>query len=277
LGAGLSIAGYRVALMVAGAGTFILADRVGFGAAYATIAGVAVVGLAATLVAHESTLPVERPRDLHAAMILPFRAFFQRRHAVALLALVCLYKLGDAAAGRLGIAFFVRALDFSLTEVGAIYKGLGIAITLPGGIFGGILMFRWGLYRSLMIFAVLQAISNLGFLVLALVAKSYVMTVIVIALENFSGGMGTAALVALLMAICDQRYTATQFALLTGAASLGRVFVGPPAGLFVEMWGWSIFFGATVLIALPGIILLRRLRETIIGFDTAITRHASSR
>jgi MFS transporter, PAT family, beta-lactamase induction signal transducer AmpG len=270
LGAGMSVAGYRIATVVSGAGALVLADRVGFNATYSAIAVVAFVGLAVSLVADEPTAPAETPRDLLAALIQPLQAFFQRRHAVALLLLVGLYKLGDAAAGGLTITFLIRALDFSLTEVGAIYKGLSIGTSLLGGIFGGALMFRWGLYRSLMVFAVLQALTNVGFVGLAVAGKSYVTMILVVALENVSGGMGTAALVALLMAICDRRYTATQFALLTGVASLGRVLSGPPSGYFVDAYGWANFFGATVMIALPGIFLLRRLRPTLDGLDAAV-------
>jgi PAT family beta-lactamase induction signal transducer AmpG len=271
MGAGLSVAGYKIATVVSGAGAFVLADQVGFSATYAAIAAVAVVGIVATFVAREPSAPAAIPRTMSEALIRPFVAFFQRPDAIALLALVCLYKLGDAAAGRLSIAFFVRALDFSLTEVGALYKGLGIAASLFGGVSGGALMFRWGLYRSLLVFAVLQALTNFGFMLLAIGGKSYVMMIAVVGLENLCGGMGTAALVALLIAICDRRYTATQFALLTGAASLGRVLSGPPAGYFVNDYGWAIFFCATVIVALPSIMLLRRLKATIDGLDSPIT------
>ena len=197
----------------------------------------------------------------------PFVAFFKRPDAVALLALVFLYKLGDAAAARLTVTFFVRALEFNLTEVGALYKGLGITASLVGGILGGAVMMRWGLYRPLVVFALLQGLTNVGFMLLAMGGKSYVMMVIVVTLENLSGGMGTAALVALLIAICDQRYTATQFALLSGTASLGRVLSGPPAGFFVDAYGWAIFFAATILLVLPSVMLLRYLRGTIDKLD----------
>ncbi len=277
IGAGLSVAGYKIAMVVSGAGAFVLADRIGFNATYAAIAVVMTIGVAATLIAREPRSPVAIPQSIGDALVRPFVAFFQRRDALALLALVFLYKLGDASAGRLSVAFFVRALDFSLAEVGAIYKGLGIVASLLGGIFGGTLMIRWGLYRSLLVFAVIQALTNFGFLVLAISGKSYATMVIVVALENLSGGMGTAALVALLIAICDRRYTATQFALLTAAASLGRVLSGPPAGYFVDAYGWVSFFGATVIVALPSLVLLRHLRNTIVAFDVAVAETRDAR
>ena len=267
LGAGLSVAGYRIATIVSGAGAYLLADQVGFNATYAALAVVAVIGLFATIMAPEPSAPVGLPRTMGEVFIEPFRAFFQRPEALALIALVCLYKLGDAAAGRLTTAFFVRHLEFSLTEIGVFYKGVGITASLLGGVFGGVLMLRWGLYRSLLTFAVVQALTNVGFMLLAISGKSYAAMITVVALENVSGGMGTAAFVALLIAICDRRYTATQFALLTGAASVGRVLSGPPAGYFVDAFGWVSFFGVTVVIALPSIIVVQALRARIDSYD----------
>ncbi len=271
LGAGVSVAGYRIATIVSGAGAYLLADQIGFNATYAALAAVAVIGLLATIMAPEPRAPAESPRTMGEVFIGPFQAFFRRPEALALIALVCLYKLGDAAAGRLTTAFFVRHLEFSLTEIGVFYKGVGLTASLLGGVFGGALMLHWGLYRSLLIFAVIQALTNVGFMVLAISGKSYVTMMTVVALENVSGGMGTAAFVALLIAICDRRYTATQFALLTGAASIGRILSGPPAGYFVDAFGWVSFFGVTVVIALPSIMVLQRLRATINEYDAAFS------
>ena len=122
-------------------------------------------------------------------------------------------------------------------------------------------MVRLGLFRALLLFGSLQAVSNLSFMVLAWTGKSYLVMVSAVAFENLSGGMGTAAFVALLMSLCDHRYTATQFALLSALAALGRVFVGPPSGYLVETVGWVVFFFITFLAALPGLGLLWRLRE----------------
>ena len=128
-------------------------------------------------------------------------------------------------------------------------------------------MYRLGLYRSLLIFAWLQAVTNLGFCVLAVIGNSYVALVAVIGLENLTGGMGTAAFVALLMAACDRRYTATQYAMLTAVASLGRVFAGPPSGLLVESIGWPVFFFFTFLVALPAIAILIARRTLVESLD----------
>lgn len=267
IGAGVSVAGYRIATVVSGAGAFVFADRYGFNATYAAAAVILSSGMVAALAAREPRVAGGAPRDLQSAAIEPFRAFLRREDALAFVALIILYKLGDAAAGRLGVTFLVRALGFGLSEIAALYKGLGFAASLAGGVVGGMCVIRWGLYRSLLAFAVLQAITNFGFVVLALAGPSAALLLVVVALENLSGGMGTAAFVALLMALCDSRYTATQFALLTGLASIGRVLSGPLAGATVEAFGWVPFYIATAIVAVPAIALLGRLRAAIQRLD----------
>ena len=139
--------------------------------------------------------------------------------------------------------------------------------SIAGALYGGAMMVRLGLYRALMLFAWLQAFTNLGFALLAVTGKSYLAMVAVVGLENLAGGMGTAAYLALLMSICDRRYTATQFALLSAVASLGRVFAGPPAGYMVESVGWLIFFVMTFALALPAIVILKRRRALLESLD----------
>jgi hypothetical protein len=170
-----------------------------------------------------------------------------------LLLLIVLYKLGDAFAGSLTTAFLIRGVGFTPTDVGAINKGLGLAATIFGALFGGMLMVKLRLYRALMAFGILQAVSNLSFMWLAAVGKSYPIMVLAVAFENLAGGMGTAAFVALLMAMCDLRYSATQYALLSALAAIGRVYVGPAAGYIVDAAGWTQFFFITFLAALPGL------------------------
>jgi MFS family permease len=196
-------------------------------------------------------------------VVKPFAEFFSRDGAVALLVLVVLYKLGDAFAGNLTTTFLLRGPGFSLTEIGAINKGLGLAATIFGALAGGALMAKMRLYRALLLFGGLQAITNLGFMLLAASGKSYALMVTVIGLENLCGGMGTAAYVALLMALCDRRFSATQYALLSALSAVGRVYVGPAAGYMVVAFGWTQFFFFTFLIALPGLGLLIWMRHRI--------------
>lgn len=261
-GASVFVAGYRIAMLVSGGGALILADYLGFETTYLIMAALMLVGIATAVIAPEP-LAEKGPETLGAAYREPFAEFLRRRGALALLALIVLYKLGDAFAGTLTTAFLIRGAGFELAEVGAIYKGFGILVTIFGGLFGGAIMLRLGLYRSLMVFGILQAVTNLGFMVLSAAGKHYLMMVAVIGLENFAGGMGTAAFVAFLMSLCDHRYTATQYAMLSALAAVGRVFVGPPAGVLVAAVDWTWFFFWTFVLALPGLIVLGMLRSRI--------------
>jgi PAT family beta-lactamase induction signal transducer AmpG len=267
-GAAVSVLGYRLAMLVSGAGALILADQgLGWHLTYWIMAALMTVGMAATWLAVEPEPRGAAPKTLDEAVMKPFAEFFARRGALALLALVVLYKLGDAFAGNLTTTFLLRGPGFSLTEVGAINKGFGLAATIVGALAGGALMAKMRLYRALLFFGVLQAVTNLGFLLLSTAGKNYELMVAVVGLENLCGGMGTAAYVALLMALCDRRFSATQYALLSALSAVGRVYVGPAAGYLVAAAGWTQFFFFTFVIALPGLALLMALRERIEALD----------
>ena len=154
-------------------------------------------------------------------MVEPFREFFSRRGAIDMLLLIVLYKLGDAFAGALSTTFLLRGAGFSATEVGTVNKVLGLAATIIGALAGGSIMTRWGLYRSLMAFGLLQAVSNLGYWLIAVSPKNLYLMGLAVGVENLLGGLGTASFVALLMAMCRQRFSATQFALLSALAAVG--------------------------------------------------------
>jgi PAT family beta-lactamase induction signal transducer AmpG len=225
------------------------------------------VGVAAVWAAQEPEAPERSPHTLAAAVREPLSEYFGRDGAWLLLALIVLYKLGDAFAGSLTTSFLLRGAGFSLTDVGIANKWLGVGATLLGLLAGGALMARLRLYRALLVFGILQALTNLGFMLLALAGKSYALMIVVVAAENLCGGMGTAAFVALLIAMCDRRYSATQYALLSALAAVGRVYVGPGAGYLVAALGWAPFFWFTFLIALPGIAMLAWQRGRIEALD----------
>lgn len=193
----------------------------------------------------------------------PWDAFFARRHALALLAFIVLYKLGDAFAGSLTTAFLIRGAGFSATEVGAVNKVWGLAATILGALAGGALLSRVSLYRALMWFGILQAISNFAYLLLAITPKSLATMASAVAVENLCGGLGTAAFVAFMMALTDARFSAAQYALLSALSAVGRVYVGPTAGVMVEAFGWPTFFMFSVAAALPGLVLLWWLRHAV--------------
>jgi PAT family beta-lactamase induction signal transducer AmpG len=260
--------GAAALVLVAGSG-FIPA--LGWKNTYLVMAGLMVVASLVTLWGKEPDVQVKPPRTLQEAVLEPLREFFSRPGAWVLLVLVILYKLGDAFAGSLTTAFLLRGVGFPLDVVGYVNKGMGLAATIAGALFGGAIMVKLGLYRALMVFGVLQALSNLGFMALAYVGKSYPMMVFAVGFENLTGGMGTAAFVALMMALCDRRFTATQYALISALSAFGRVYVGPAAGYATDPkqlgLAWTTFFFLTFLVALPGLVLLAWKRATIEALD----------
>ncbi|GCL64679.1 AmpG family muropeptide MFS transporter [Pseudaquabacterium pictum] len=213
-------------------------------------------------------------------------SYFAQPGAAAFLAFIVLYKLGDAFAGALMTPFLLKTMAFSSAEVGVVNKIIGLWLTLGGALLGGLLMLRLGLWRSLLLFGVLQAASNLGFWWLATQGKGSLPGLVipafdlgfvslaqptqvdggllmVIAVENLSGGMGTAAFLAFLMSLTQQRFTATQFAMLSAFASVGRVWVGPLAGVLAESIGWPTFFIVSTVVALPALAMLWWMRAAV--------------
>jgi PAT family beta-lactamase induction signal transducer AmpG len=219
-------------------------------------------GVVTILVSPEPSEPSAPPASLAEAVGGPLKEFFMRPGVIGLLALIVLYKVGDAVAASLQTAFLIGGMGFSVSEVGYV-KGLGIGATLAGALVGGLAMAKMGMVRSLLLFGLLQAVSNLGFMWLAWMGKSYIALTTSILVENVTGGMGTAAFVALIMSLCNHRYTATQFALLSSLEALGRVFSGRPSAELVAMVGWAQFFLWSFLIALPGIWLVWALRAQL--------------
>jgi PAT family beta-lactamase induction signal transducer AmpG len=273
----LTVVGYRIAMLVSGALALALVagdawlPALGWRNTYLLMAGLMGVGLVATLLAKEPPPVAPPPRTMREAFVEPLREFLSRQGALWLLLLLILYKLGDAFAGALTTAFLLRGVGFSLADVAYVNKGMGLAATIVGALLGGAIMVRLDLYRSLMAFGILQAVSNLTFMWLAAAGKSYPVMIVAIGFENLSGGMGTVAFVALLMALCDHRFTATQYALLSALAAFGRVYVGPAAGFATDPrylgLGWSTFFFLTFVVALPGLLLLAWKRRTIEALD----------
>ncbi len=221
--------------------------------------------------------------------------YFSHRGAAAMLVLIVFYKLGDAFAGALLTPFLLKGVGFAAAEVGVVNKVIGLWLTIGGALLGGALMIKLGLWRALLLFGVLQMASNLGFWWLAEGGRGLIGAallpafdwgfvklaqptpvdgglLVVVVLENLSGGMGTAAFVALLMSLCSQRYTATQFALLSAFASVGRVWVGPLAGVLAETIGWPTFFIVSTVFALPALVMLWWLRAPIQALDGAPAR-----
>jgi PAT family beta-lactamase induction signal transducer AmpG len=266
-GAAVAVMGYRIALIISGSFALILSDQIGWQNTYLVMAAIMGLGFLSTLLAPEPPQTISPPRTINEAVIGPLKDYFSRPSAISFLLLVILYKLADAYAASLLTAFLIKGIGFSATDVGAINKGLGLVSTIIGALLGGSLMVKLGLYRSLLWFGVVQAATILAFSALAVAGKSYGMLVFAVMFENFGSGMGTAAFLALLMTMCNHRFSATQYALLSSLAAMGGIVIAPSSGFLAELVGWPIFFLISAAIAIPGLLLLWKLKDNIIELE----------
>jgi PAT family beta-lactamase induction signal transducer AmpG len=263
IGAAVGVFGYRIATLVSGALALILADHIGWQVTYFFMAIIMTLTMTVSWLSPEPAMPARTPQTLREAVVAPLQDFFARPGAMSLLALVLFYKLGDALAGTLTTVFLIRGVGFSPTDVGVVNKGLGLVALLGGALGGGVLLARLSLARAMMFFGILQAVSNLSFAWLAWAGKSYPLLVFAVGFENFASGMGTAAFVAFAMALCHKSFSATQYALLSALASLGRILFGPTTGAIVAATDWGTFFVFTFFAALPGLALVWAMRSQI--------------
>ena len=255
LGSSLYIYGYRIGMWLAGGGGLILADHMPFSRVYFIMALCMLVGVLTTLFAPEPKVDVQPPRTMKEAVLDPLRDYFRRNEALWILAFILLFKIGDTMAAAITTPFYLD-IGFTKTEIGTVVKVFGSWAMIIGAVLGGVIMLRLGINRSLWIFGVLQALSTAGFALLARIGYSIPMLSGVIAFENLSSGMGTAAFVAFMASITNKKFTATQYALLTSIMGLPRVVASAPTGFMAKHMGWEIFFIFCALIAIPGILLL---------------------
>lgn len=258
LGSSMYIYGYRMGMLLASGGGLILADVLPWKHVYLIMAGCMVPGLVTTLLTSEPIQEAGSPKTLRQAVIDPMTEYFSRSGALWVLAFVLLYKIGDTMASAMTMPFYLE-LGFTKTEIGAVVKIFGTWAIIGGAILGGILMLRLGIRRSLWIFGVLQAISTACFVLLATVGSRVGLLAGVIAFENISSGMGTAAFSAFMASITNKRFTATQYALLTSLMAFPRVLASAPTGIMAKHLGWPSFFVLCTLAAVPGLMLLMRI------------------
>ncbi len=256
LGSALYVNGYRVGMLLAGSGGLILADHFSFAQVYLVMAGSLVVGVVTTLLCREPEVAEGTPKTFKEAVIQPFAEYFSRDRALIILLFILLYKIGDQMASTMTIPFYLD-IGFSMTEIGVIANMFGFWATIAGGLLGGIILLRLGIIPCLMFFGILQALSTLGFSLLAIIGKSLSGLAAVIAFENLASGMGTAVYVAYMASLTNKKFTATQYALLTSLMGIPRVFASAPTGFMVEAMGWVWFFLFCALLAIPGLILIR--------------------
>ncbi len=264
LGSAMYVNGYRIGLLVAGAGGLILAGSYSYETMYLLMAVVMAACIVVSLAAPEPLLPAGRPATLAEAVFLPFRDYFTRDGAWLALAFILLYKLGDTMASSMTTPFYLER-GYSEAEIGTVVKLFGFWATITGGTLGGVWILRIGMRRALWLFGLGQMLSTLGFVVLTGVEPTAAALATVVAIENFTAGLGTAAFVGFMASLTDRRFTATQYALLSSLMGVPRVIASAPTGWLAEWLGWPGFFLMCTLIAIPGLLLLRwiaRLAES---------------
>lgn len=258
--------GYRTSAWLASAFALIVAQYFGWRPAFLILAGVMLLFCLVTIFAPEPEHHTQPPRSLSDSVATPLKELLAGPGAAALLVVVLLFKVGDAFAMKLFTPFMMDT-GFSKAEIALIVKTLFTASALVGSVLGGILMVRLGLLRSMLIFGVSQAVSNLLYCVLAATGKSYGIMVAAVAIEHVAGAMGNIALVALIMALCDVRYSAFQYALLSSIALLPRYSLGYPAGWVADHGGWFVYYIVSFIIALPGLAVVWLMRSRIHALD----------
>ncbi len=258
MGSSLYINGYRLGMMLSSGGGLILADRMAWSSVYLIMAVFMVPCLVVTLLAPEPDMPLGKPRTLKAAVIEPLSEYFHRQNSLLILAFILCYKIGDSMASAMTIPFYLD-IGFTKTQIGAVVKLFGTGAVIGGALFGGVLMLKIGINRSLWVFGVLQALSTACFAILAKVGPSLNALAGVIAFENVSSGMGTAAFVAYMASLTNKKFTATQYALLTSLMAFPRVLASAPTGFLAKHLGWMEFFIFCALIALPGMLMLQKI------------------
>lgn len=261
--------GYRIATIIASVMALLLVNYLGWKIVFFLMATIMLGAAAITLLLTQepSQQSLHPPTTLQQAMLLPLQDFWQRPKIIAILLFIMLYKLAEAFTLSLASKFLID-LGFSLTNIGTIYRGVGIAATLLGTFCAGWMMLRISLFAALWWFGIIQTLSNLTFAWLAMVGKNLSVLTITVFSENFCSGLATVAFLALLMSLCNKRFTATQYALLSAVSTIGRTYIGPIAGQLAEYLqvslhhsNWAIFYCCSLFTAIPSLIILYYLRN----------------
>ena len=264
LGNAIHVNAYRIAGLVPGSLSLILADHLPWSQVFVITAAFMIPGLAMTLLVKEPLAAAGTPRTLRDAVVEPFREFFGRhgvQSALLVLAFLFFYKLGDSLCTALATPFYLD-MGYSKTEIGVIAKNAGLWPMVIGGILGGIWMLKLGINRALWIFGVVQFVTILGFVWMAWLGPGestparLVVLATVIAGEAIGAGLGTTAFVAFMARSTHPAYTATQLALFTSLMAVPRTFINASAGWLVEYFGWFDFFMLCGVLAVPGMLLL---------------------
>jgi len=260
VGSGMSQYGWRIGAAAAGALALVLAARFGWAAAYFACAVFALPAMLVGLVMGEPARHREpaKPRGVIEAIVAyfsPLVEFVKREGALVVLLFVLVHKIGDTLA-NLTLRLLFQDLGFTNDEVAFYDVGVGFVALLIGIFLGGIIYAQLGMKRSVLISLVLMAVSNLSFAALAAAGHTNIGMAAAVGFENFASGVGGVTVVAYLSALCNLRFTATQYALLSALASIaGRFLSGTTAGAMIDGLGYVNFYLLTTLVALPGVIL----------------------
>jgi PAT family beta-lactamase induction signal transducer AmpG len=264
-GAAMIQTGYRIGMLVSGAGALLIAAYAGWFAAYATMAALLCVGLLVFLLAPEPKLAAQTSNaagsgwhairhSFSTAVIGPFRDFMRRPLWPVILLAVFGYKLGEAMAGVMSTPLYI-SLGFSLPEIAAASKLFGFFSIVAGALLGSVVTTRYGIRRSLILCGILQSVGNLFFVLQAVEGHRIGYLALCVTAENITGGMAGTAMITYISSLCSPAFTATQYALLSSLALLGRTVVASSGGALSEKIGWVRFFLLTTVVALPAIVL----------------------
>jgi MFS transporter, PAT family, beta-lactamase induction signal transducer AmpG len=259
--------GYRASAWIAFALALVLADIFGWRPALFVVAGIMGAFAVVTWFAPSPQYRQAPPRSLVESVVTPLRELLGTPGAAGIVALIMLFKVGDAFALKLFTPFLMD-VGFTKTEIGLVAKAVLTSSSIVGAIIGGIWMVRLGLLRSMLLFGALQAVSNLAYYVLAVVGKDFPLMIAAVAIDNVAGAMGNIASVALIMALCDTRFSAFQYALLSTLALLPRYGLGGPAGWLADHGGWPTYYVVSFFIGLPGVLLVWLLRDQVRTLDS---------
>src|SRR5271169_294802 len=266
-GAAMIQTGYRIAMLVSGAGALIIAARFGWFAAYATVAALLGVGILVFIFGPEPAIPVNaQPHAptgrldairewLATAVVEPFADFMRRPRWLAIVIFIVGYKLGEAMAGAMAMPLCI-SLGFSLDQIAYVSKLVGFFATVAGALIGGVVTTKLGVMRALIICGVLQSAGNLFYVLQAVGGHRLDYLALCVAAENLTGALAGTALVAYLSGLCSPAFTATQYALLSSLAAVGRTLVASSGGALAEKLGWVPFFLLTTVATIPALLLL---------------------
>jgi PAT family beta-lactamase induction signal transducer AmpG len=245
--------GFRYIGVVLG---LFLGDFLPWSQVFMILAGFVVIGVVGTFIAIEPRDAIAAPKSLREAVFNPFLDYLKRPGAIEILLFILLYKLGDNLASALLTPFYIKVVGYTLTQISVYYKIVSFWGTFCGGLVGGALLTRYSIRKCLMAFGVFQGVTPLAFSILVVTGPNVLALAFVVAVETLSLGMGASALTAFMLRLCNRKFSATQYALLTSFMGIPRTIIPASAGFIVDGLGWVHFYILCVALALPGLLLI---------------------